>query len=157
MKYLLTFAVSVFLFNTNVKAQEKLENKTKETKITEVTQGDKKVFESKVVREEIQQLKFKESSEGSYEKDLDLDGSPIKVVKTIWIDNNMDMRYDKMIRLSYDKKFDEQVTFDTTANGLMFKDDKGRSLLVTDYGFYVMNSGQDDEIMITVDRSSETY
>ena len=157
MKYLLSVAVSVFLLSNSIQAQDKLENKTKETKVTEITQGDKKIFESKVVREEIQKLKFTESSEGSYEKDLDLNGSPFKVIKTVWIDNDMDNRYDKMIRLSYDKKFDEQVTFDTTANGLVFKDDKGRSMLIRDYGYYVMNSGQDDEILITVDPSNEAY
>ncbi|BAO55110.1 hypothetical protein [Nonlabens marinus] len=157
MKYLITAAVSVFLFSTPLQAQDKLENKTKETKVTEITQGGEKIFESKVVREEIQKLKFTESSEGSYEKDLDLDGSPFKVIKTVWIDNDMDNRYDKMIRLSYDKKFDEQVTFEPTADGLLFKDDEGHSMLVTDYGYYVMNSGQDDEILITVDPSNETY
>jgi hypothetical protein len=78
-------------------------------------------------------------------------------VKTVWIDNDMDNRYDKMIRLSYDKKFGEDVTFDTIADGLVFTDDQGRTMMVRDYGFYVMNSGEDNEVIITVDRSIETY
>jgi hypothetical protein len=122
-----------------------------------VIQGGEKLFKSQVVIDQIQLLKFEESDSNSYEKDIDLDSSPIKVVKTVYIDNDMDNRYDKMIRLSYDKKFGKDVTFDTIADGLVFQDDQGRAVMVRDYGFYIMNPGQDNEVIIIVDHSSETY
>lgn len=156
MKYLMT-VIALFLGGMIATAQEHLKTKTKETTVKEVMQGDSQLFKSKVVREKTQILRFKESSEGDYEKDLDLDGSPVKVVKTVWIDNDMDNRYDKMVRLSYANKYDEQVTFETTADGLVFKDSMGRMMMIKDYGYYVLNSGQDDEIFITVDSTNEPY
>ena len=113
MKYIVVTAF-VALFSTSIAtAQEKVENTSTETTTKKVMQEGKKLFETKVVKEEIQQLKFEAGDADSYEKDIDLDGSPIKVIKTVWIDNDMDNQYDKVIRLTYNKAYDENVIFDT--------------------------------------------
>lgn len=157
MKYIVVTAF-VALFSTSIAtAQGKVENTSTETTTKKVMQEGKKLFETKVVKEEIQQLKFEAGDADSYEKDIDLDGSPIKVIKTVWIDNDMDNQYDKVIRLTYNKAYDENVIFDTTADGLVFTDKMGRTMMVKDVGFYVLNPSQKGEIYITVDTSTATY
>jgi hypothetical protein len=138
-------------------AQEEIKNSNKETRTKTVMQDGKKLFETKTVIEEIQQLEFKDEDADSYEKDLDLDGSNVKVIKTVWIDNDLDNTYDKKISLTYNKAYDDEVKFDTTADGILFTNANGQTMLVKDSGFYVMNPSTDREIYISVGSTSVTY
>jgi len=157
MNYIMQTAFVALLGTCIVTAQEKVENSSTETKTKKVMQDGKKLFETKVVKEEIQELKFQEEDADDYNKDIDLEASTIKVIKTVWIDNDLDNRYDKKIRLTYNKAYDDDIKFDTVIDGIVFTDAQGRTTMVQDVGFYVLNPGLENEVYISVDESTTTY
>ncbi|PRP67970.1 hypothetical protein [Nonlabens agnitus] len=149
--------VFVALCASFIATGQQIKDKSTETVTKEVMQDGKKVFEYKVITEEIKNLQFKKEDANDTNQELDLDGSPTKIIKTVWIDKDVDGVYDKKITLTYNSEYDADMEFETIADGIVFTNHQGQTQMITDLGFYVMNASQDDEVYINVDTTSVTY
>ena len=156
MRFTIITAV-VALFSMTIATGQQIKDSSTETVTKEVMQEGKKIFEYKVVTEEVKSLRFKSEDSNETNQELDLDDSPVKIIKTIWIDKNVDGTYDKKVTLTYNSEYDTDIEFETTADGISFTNDQGQTELITELGFYVMNADQTDEVYINVDTTSVTY
>ena len=84
MRFTIITAV-VALFSMTIATGQQIKDSSTETVTKEVMQEGKKIFEYKVVTEEVKNLRFKSEDSNETNQELDLADSPVKIIKTIWI------------------------------------------------------------------------
>lgn len=112
--------ICLFLFVANVFAQEKPKNISEEEKVKTIkVDNGKEIVEKKIkvtTREE-QAIEFDEKDKNKTDKDIIV--SPVKVKKTIEIDNDNDRLYDTMTEIGYYEFEGNRYNFKKMNNGFL--------------------------------------
>ncbi len=143
-----SFFALLIATTTGISAQVNM-NEVESTEIKTVELNEKEAFTVKTVTEEVKALRFERADIGKEEKNLR--PTPILVTKTIWIDNDKDDLFDKKIRMFYSKDDNAKLNYIATEDGVLVKDGKGISKLVSEEGIYQLNSDDTESVIISFD------
>jgi hypothetical protein len=116
--------ICLFLFVGNVFSQEKPKNisEVEKIKTTKVNNGEGIVEKKiKVTTREEQAIEFDEKDKNKTDKDII--ESPVKVKKTIEIDNDNDRLYDSMVEIGYYEFEGNRYNFRKMNNGFLVSSD----------------------------------
>ena len=141
------FYIGLFLFAGTLFAQEKTKNVSEETTVKTIkTNNGEKITENKVkvtTREE-QNIEFDKKDKNK--RDKDVVNSPVKITKTLEIDNDSDSFYDSKVEVAFYEFGGKRYNFTKNETGFLVNNDNatenyGKAIRASQKNHYLYKSG----------------
>lgn len=148
MKKIFKTLVYSLLIAGTVNAQS-ITDEAEVTTVKEYELNNEKTITIKTTSTERRNFTFDPNDTG--QQNQNLVDAPIYVEKTIIIDYDNDNRFDKQVKLTYQKRMEDDLNYVATPDGLYITSSDSTPLFITEPGAYELDSKNIDNIMILVE------